>query len=293
VSPSDLISNPLFIAVAAGLVAIILSVGLSSRYAERTALNYSIRQGRKRDHQLALLDGPADELIRQIDDTRHCFQVKIDYFSQPVALWASTLPTVEKGQKREGTGTDLLITHLETGYPETFTKLITFTDEWNKHALGVLDTAKNMVKCMNDANLLPASHHDGSSPAEWCDYPQVGADFVTVCLERWEAGRVDLTDPWIEQVKDELGDGWVVIWKTVLARTSTSAKAEEVVKALELFSRSELNNRLVDIFKEKDSLASLGKPVADALDVLRIKVNAGVPLKGSCLAGQKAVPKIE
>jgi hypothetical protein len=94
-------------------------------------------------------------------------------------------------------------------------------------------------------------------------------------------------------VTDEHGDGWILSWQYQIARSSDKSKIEELGSGLEQLSRSQFNDKLVEVYKEKETLASLGKPVEDALEVLRIKVKAGVLLKGSCVAGQEAEPKLE
>jgi hypothetical protein len=85
----------------------------------------------------------------------------------------------------------------------------------------------------------------------------------------------------------------MVTWEYQVARTTDEKKAEEIKNMLELLARSEYYDQLVDVFKENEGLSSLGKPVQEALEGLRIKVKAGVPLKGSCVAGQEAEPKFE
>jgi phosphoribosylformylglycinamidine (FGAM) synthase-like enzyme len=110
---TDIISNPLFVTVSGGLVTAVVSVYLSGRIGERAAVNYSLKQGRRRDHHTALLDEPAGQLIKEVRDTRQAFLLGIDYFAKPVSLNANKLLEVEVGQKRERTETDFLI--LPTG----------------------------------------------------------------------------------------------------------------------------------------------------------------------------------
>lgn len=292
-SLSDVVSNPLFVQVTSGLIAAVVSIALSVRFGERAAANYSLKQGRKREHHLALLEKPADELIQQCGNVRSCFQLRIGYFSKPIALEAQILPTLQGDQERALTETDFLASHLETGYPETFAKLKAFRDEWNRHALRVLVIAEETVKAMRADNFLPPRPYTGVPPQDWCDYLQVGLDLASVCYARWETGRQTLQEPRVQQVKDEAGEGWVVNWQFVIARTADQGKANKLAMALELGAMTEAKERLVDVFKERDSLTAMGKPIIEALEGLRVLVRAGVPLEGSCVAGQKAEPRFE
>jgi hypothetical protein len=287
------LSNPLVVTVIGGLITAAVSVYLSGRFGERAAANYSIKQGRKHDHHLALLAQPADELIAEATDDRRFYQINVDYSTRPPSLNTRGLPELKKGQKREMTETDLLISHLETGYPDLFTKLQELRRRKNHATDGVVKVAQQMAAKMLSAGIVPAQVFDGTKQPDWISPLVVASDFVGISQARWQTNQNYNVQVRLNAVHDEQGDGWSVTWSYQIARTSDERKATEIKTMLETTVKSEYYNRLVTIFEENKELPALGRPIQEALQVLRIKVQAGVPLKGSCAAGQEAEPKFE
>jgi hypothetical protein len=291
-SAADILTNPLVVTVTGGLITAAVSVYLSGRFGERAAANYSIKQGRKRDHHLALLDKPADELIAEASDDRRFYNLGIDYYAKPRAISTRSLPDLVPGQKRERSETDFLISHLETGYPEIFSKLRELRQKRNQAVKDVVKVADEVSTQLTSAHILPSLVLGRVPQPDWIDPLVVACDFANISRAHWENETYN-KPPQMQRLHDQLGDGWTVSWEYQVARTSEERKAQEVKGMLELMAKSEHYDKLVEIFKKNEGLSSLGRPIQEALEGLRIKVKAGVPLKASCVAGQEAEPKFE
>ncbi len=291
-SAVDALTDPLFVTVTGGLVTAAVSVYLSGRFGERAAANYSIKQGRKRDHHLALLDKPADELLGEVGDRRRFYTLGVDYSSKPPSISTRTLPDLVPGQKRERSETDFLIAHLETGYPDEFSKLRELRQKRNQAVKNIMSIAKGVSDQVISARIVPSQVQGKGLQPDWIDPLVIACDFVNLSLAHWENQSYNKA-PQMQRLHDEQGDGWTVTWEYQVARTTDEKKAQEVKNALELFARSEYYDKLTEIFKVNEGLSSLGKAVQEVLEGLRIKVKAGVPLKGSCVAGQEAEPRFE
>jgi hypothetical protein len=291
-SATDVLTNPFVVTLTGGLITAVVSVYLSGRFGERAAANYSIKQGRKRDHHLALLDKPADELITEAGDDRRFYNLGIDYYAKPRAINTRVFPDLEEGQKRERSETDFLISHLETGYADIFVKLKELRQKRNKAIREVAKIAQEMTNQVTSAQLLPSLVLGRAPQPDWIDPLVVAQDFANISRAHWENETYN-KPPIMQRIHDQLGDGWTVSWEYQVARTREENKALEIKNMLELMTRSEYYDRLVEVFKENEGLSSLGRPIQEALEGLRIKVKAGVPLKGSCVAGQEAEPKFE
>lgn len=292
-SASEILGNPWVITVIGGLITAIVSLYLSSRFGERAAANYSIKQGRKREHHLALLGPPADELIGEATDDRRFYQINVDYSTRPPSLNTRGLPELKTGQKRERTETDLLISHLETGYPDLFAKLKELRRRKNRATESVVKVAQEMAAQMLAAGIVPAQVFDGTQQPNWISPLVVAGDFVGISQARWQTNQNYNVQVRMNAIHDEQGDGWTVTWSYQIARTSDERTAAAIKDLLETTVKSEYYNRLVKIFEENKELPELGRPIQEALQVLRIKVQAGVPLRGSCVAGQEAEPRFE
>jgi hypothetical protein len=291
-SAADVVSNPLFVTVTGGLITAVVSVYLSGRFGERAAANYSIKQGRKRDHHLALLDKPADDLVNEVADDGRFYNLGIDYFSKPPAISTRTLPDLTPGQRRERTETDFLISHLETGYPDVFSKLGELRQKRNQAVMNLVKIARGVSDHFTSARILPSNVLGNPAEPDWINPLILACDFANISRAHWQNQSYNKA-PQLQPIHDQMGEGWIVTWEYQVARASDKKKAEEVKNMIELMARSEYYDQLGRLFRENEGLSSLGMPIQEVLEGLRIKVKAGVPLKGSCVAGQEAEPRFE
>jgi len=288
----DVTSDTIFASILGAVISAVIAIIVAGIFGERAAINFSIKYTTKREHDRSLVGAPLDEIIREASRFDMAMTVEFSLFGNG-ELRFNQLPTLERGQKRETTEKDLLITHLETGFPETFNHLREFRALYNSDSKSIETVSNEMLNWLKEPSLLPPYSPKKSMQTEWCNYEQAVSIFVSEAFQEWQREREITRRPSVRSQTEGLVTYYTVEWQNQIAHTSASPSAEKMRERLDALIGSKFHDSLIAIFSDNLLLKEKGETVEKELTILKVKVNAGVPLDGSCSAGQEAVPRFE
>jgi hypothetical protein len=290
----DLLSNPIVLAIITTLISIGGAALIARIYGERAAARVSLAYGAKRDHDHILTGATLDALENSISQYEQSIKPFVNLSRLPLKLERHWLEEdIDGSTKRERNEEDLLISHLESGYPELFSELKRYRQHFNSITKRLLEIAEIIETRMKGENPFETYSPDKVNYVNWCNYPQAAADFLENSYRVWkyqERGRMAIT---VQQMNMGTMTAYSIQWIYNIALIQDNNAAQGFKNYLEQLASPEYNEMLIKVYDELASLEAEGAEVRGALDIIKTKNRLGVPLKGYCSAGREAEPRIE
>ncbi len=288
----DIATDALLATIVGGVISAGVSIIVAGIFGERAATKFSIKYGTKKEHDRSLVGAPTAEVIKEVEGFERAMSVGVNWLKDGELLF-TLLPNLEKGQKRETTEKDLLITHLETGYSEVFNQLKEFRDQYNASSKTIASISYEMWTWIREPTILPPYSIKKSMQTEWCNYEQTISTFVSEAFGEWQREREISRHPLVRSQVEGSSTYYFVEWQTQLAHTLDNPTATKMRDRIDELVGSKFHDALIALYNENLSLKEKGAKIKEALEIIRVKVTAGVPLRGRCSAGQEADPKFE
>jgi hypothetical protein len=288
----DITTDTILATIVGAVISAVVSIVVAGFFGERAATNFSIRYRTKREHDRSLVVAPLEEIIGELGGFEGAMSVGVNWFKDGV-LQVNVLTRLEKGEKRETTEKDLLITHLETGYPEIFNHLKDFREQYNANSKSIATISNEVWNWLKEPALLPPYSIKKSMQTEYCNYEQSVSIFVNEAFQEWKREREITGRPVVKNQTERGTIYYTVEWQMQIAHTIDNPTAVKMRERLDGLVGSEFHDSLIAIFNDNLRLKEKSETIKRELQILRVKVNAGVPLEGSCSAGQEAKPRFE